>query len=189
MKKFFFLVFLLLSVNTAFLLLNSCHSCGPSLCGYYTAPVLLPMDNADSVMRMPSGDGVLAKAFLLVLTLEDTTYKCVKAPAHLPVNAAYAECIKSSRLIPIDSIVLTSDRDFDAWHPAGANLKDLFHIPDSVKTYSGYRKSEYVHLGRNNLFLLHPPSDTGTHTFTIKLFAHDSTKNLTATAAPVKLLL
>lgn len=180
-KKFLFLFTPLLFVNNLFVLLNGCssHRCQPR-CGYYTKASLIPMDNADSIARPANSSGVLAKAFYLALTLWDTSYYCARKPAPFPLSSAYAECFAYETLETPDSVVLTSDKDFDAMHPAGANLKTLFMINDSVLRYN-------LHVGINNLYLLQPPVDTGTHAFTIKLYT--GRKNLTATSLPVKLLL
>ena len=185
MKKTLLLLLVALSLNTIFLFFNACSPFRP-MCTYYTSGSLVPMNNADSIPRVADAQGVLAKAFYLDLVIWDTSYNCMRYNARLPVNAAYAEHINHTKHMRIDSIVLTSDHDFDAAHPAGSDLKNLFNKLDSTSA-----KGIFPVVGINHLYLLHTPSDTGTHIFTIRVYQSDSLirRNFIATSSPVKLLL
>jgi hypothetical protein len=130
-----------------------------------TSVSLAPFDNADSIPRVLSPDGVLARAFMLEYTLSGTlTY-----------------CSGDDDPALMDSIQLTSDRNFDALHPAGTDLKSLFIV--NKKNNGG---DDDLH----TCYLVNAPSDTGTHVFTIKIFMHDSARStFIASTKPVKLLL
>jgi hypothetical protein len=125
---------------------------------------------------------VPAKAFLLMLTLNDTTYTC--AIPHYEAGGMYtmADIVIPHKVAYIDSISITSDHDFDSTHPAGSKLNSLFNLSDTLKV-------GYVHGGGNNFYLMQSPSDSGIHVFTVHLYSSDSTRRpLTAQALPVKLL-
>lgn len=181
MKKLpLLLLVLLLSVNTIFFLLNGCCPDRGEHCGFYYQASIVAWNNADStpsIATMP----VPAKALYLDVQLVDTSYLC--STPMLPVNTAYAfKCSPFVKYEQIDSFSLTSNHDFDATHPAGTDLADVFKY-DTGKDYS-----TRISIPRK-LYLMHSPTDTGTHVFTIHLFAADPTKNLSASTLPVKLLL
>ena len=181
-SKFFFILTPLLSVNTLFVLLDSCGNDKPCQCGYYTKAALTAMDNADSIPRQPDLKGVRAKAFLLALTLWDTAWTCKAEHPIFPANAALATYLGcATPATAIDYITITSSNDYDPSHPAGTDLKDVFSI-NSTNTVE-------LHPGNNNFYLRYLPADTGTHIFTVRLLTADSSKNLTAISLPVKLLL
>jgi hypothetical protein len=151
-------------------------------CGYYYTGILTTWNNADSTAKAPDASGVLAKALLLKLTLDDSIYTCYAPCLMLPINTAYAfSCRAIPKMEKIDSFSILSDHDFDTAHPAGKELKDLF------KYYSTDKNGEFDQY--HAFYLSYNPTDTGTHTFTIKLYAANSSRNLSITALPVKLLL
>ncbi len=132
-----------------------------------------PIDNADSIEHAPYSKGVIAKAFILEYAFSIESYYCSRNS--FGFNNAYAQT-STSKTFKVDSIHLASDHDFDAQHPAGTDLKDLF-----------FKSTPYTWSGRFSL--LHAPSDTGTHVFTIKAYTTDSIGIFTASSIPVKLLL
>jgi hypothetical protein len=96
-------------------------------------------------------------------------------------GSAWAEHFSTTKFMRLDSLHLTSDHDFDAAHPAGSDLRDLFDMSDTARI-------NYLHAGSNNFYLRHSPAAAGTHVFTVQLFAADSSRNLTATTLPVTIL-
>ncbi len=173
----------LLSVNTLFVFLNSCPTKQRTICRYYTNATFTPWDNADSMPQPVGSTGVRAKAFYLELMLEDTSYICRKLRHLLPSNASYAFTPPTyNKTTPIDSFTIKSDADFDAQHPAGSDLKALFSQNDTANIEKRYKK-------KIKFYLLRLPASSGTHTFTVKLFARDTTQNVIAATQPIKLLL
>lgn len=152
-------------------------TCGRRHCSNPETAQLTPYDNADSTPHAPGAAGVKATAFMLELNINFSDYIC-KRRTSLFVSQAYAG---PAYYTPIDHVELTSDRNFDATHPAGSDLQDLFNHPN-VSALNFYTP-------KTNFYLLHPPSDSGTHIFTIKIYTIDSGRTIITTAAPVKLTL
>lgn len=169
-KKFLLLLALPLVVNFLFVRM----SCGrkPN-CFKPRSLSLTPIDNADSVEHAPNSNGVIAKAFILEYAFSIESYYC--GNSSFCFNNAYAQT-SYTKPFKIDSIHLTSNHHFDSRHPAGSNLNDLFSKPNYYTTSERF-------------YLLHVPSDTGTHIFTIKAYTTDSIKIFIASTSPVKLLL
>lgn len=185
MKKLrFFLVLPLLSINTFIFLMGGCFSRGEGYCAYYHKGSLNAYDNGDTAIRAIKNDGVKAKAMILQLELEDTIFLCSRAPIQ-SMNTAYAfkRSLKADTYTLIDSVHITSSHDFDADHPAGTNLLDLF---TSIELNAGNRS---ISGNSARYFLMHAPADTGTHIFTIHTFTDKPEHNTTISSAPVKLLL
>ena len=185
-NKFLFLLALFLSVNSFCIFLNSCSSSKSDIsCGYYTRASLMAMDNRDSIPREPGYDGVHIKTFLLALTLWDTTVGCAIKGFRFSGNAAFATYQDPHGPVKtFVSVTITSDNDYDATHPAGTDLKDLFNI-----NMNNPGDRNFFHPGTNNYYLAYPPDKEGIHVFTINLVTAKNDHNLTATSSPVKLLL
>lgn len=178
------LVLPLLSLNTGLFLMGGCFSSGEGYCAFYNKGTLTAYDNGDTAVRTIGINGISAKAMILQLELEDTIFLCYRPFAYAG-NAAYAfrRSLRADTYTQIDSVQITSNRDFDATHPAGANLIGLF---TSIELNAGNRA-----LPGNSAryFLMHSPADTGTHTFTLHTFTSNPAHNISISSAPVKLLL
>jgi hypothetical protein len=173
-KKLLILLTSYLVVNLMFVRM-SCYK-RPN-CHFPITVTLQAFDNADSLPSGPQSSGVLARAFYLEYYVNDSYYYCKNRLGIFPVNAVYAGTT-DNKIVTVDSVSLFSDHDFDAAHPAGSELVALF----SKKKYANYNANAY------RIYLEHLPSDTGTHTFTMKFYLSDSTV-MAASASPVKLLL
>ncbi len=178
------LILPLLSVNTFLFLMGGCFSKGDSpYCTHYNRGKLTIWDNANTAPHVATESGVIAKALFMQLKLKDTLYLCAR-PLMSATSAAYArKALPDPERTIIDSVQITSSHDFDAAHPAGTNLMDLFNSPDmnaGIRTISRDSATYY---------LMHAPDDTGTHIFTIHAFSAKPSQNFTVSSAPVKLLL
>lgn len=182
-KRFFLLLGLFLSLNTVVLLLDSCDSSTKTVCNchFFKSMTLSPMNNADSLPRKVGSEGVRARAFMLALTVADSIYVCNARKRLLPRNTALAifgdYCFSMG---PV-KITVTSDKDFDYAHPAGADLIDLFN--------PGARDVSALHSGTNNLYLLQSPAAEGEYRFMVTVSYSDPSRNATVITEPVKLLL
>lgn len=160
-------------INSAFMLMGGCFSKG-TYCKEYNTPSITAWNNADSTPRLADANGVLAEAFYLEIDFNDTVYSCSFVPTNPFITKTYAfkRAYNYLREEKLDSYSIISNHDFDATHPAGASLRDVFSKPQ----YDRY-------------YLIQKPADTGTHTFSVMLFVKDPDKTLIASTSPVKLLL
>lgn len=184
-KTHIFLLVPLFFINSAFMLMGGCFSVSESpYCEYYNSGYVIAWNNAGANPRLANDSGVIAKALKLNLIFNDTSYLCMVHHHYIYDGAPYAfKKPYREKFTYIDSIRIVSDNYFDASHPAGTNLMDLFSNPD---LNAGIRR---INKDTTTLFLLRPPADTGTHIFTITTYTADTLKNITLTSLPIKLLL
>lgn len=182
-KKFLALFMLFHSISLFLIVITGCVS--TPWCTYPVMATLEAFDNGDSIAHAPDITGIHAKALMLKYRTYDSGWYCMKRWQLLSTNTAYAftRARKFKPMVKIDSIHLVSDNDFDLAHPKGTNLFNLFAIPEPTPIVSRYENNDLHHL-----YLMHAPSDTGTHVFTVRIFLSDGT-SITASSIPVKLLL
>jgi hypothetical protein len=182
-KARIFLFVQLFFINSTLMLLGGCFSRNDYLyCIYYNSGNAVAWNNAQSIPTLVNDSGVIAQSLMLQLLLQDTAYLCKSTSFRYTDGAAYA--FKSeTKITYIDSIHIVSNKNFDAAHPAGTNLLDLFSNSDLK---AGIRR---IRTNSVNYSLMYPPTDTGTHTFTITTFTADTLKNIVITSSPIKLLL
>jgi hypothetical protein len=174
-RKLSLLLLSILVLHSSFILLNGCgHRCDQQ-CYYHTSAQLVVMDNSDSLPKQVSSGRVLAAALMFTINVQDTLGVCGKRNFSL-INTASAECSGHRIANSFDTFYLTSDHAFNASHPAGAVLNDLFIQSGSL-------------IRGVSLYLRVKPDDTGTHIFTVKLVPKDTSKAIIAHSLPVKLLL
>ena len=141
---------------------------------------LTPFDNAGNEPVAVTNGQVIAKAFILQLNVNDNMAICRR---EIPfMNTAYAttkdDCEDHQYKDQPVIISITSNKDFDAAHKAGTELRALFKGPDASSITAG---------NKYDFFMLHEPADTGTHIFSLKLTMQDQ-KVLEASSQPIKLL-
>jgi hypothetical protein len=182
-KARIFLFVQLFFINSTLMLLGGCFSRNDDVyCFYYKSGNILAWNNAQSMPTLVNDSGVVAQSLMLQLLLQDTSYLCQSTGHRYTDGAAYA--FKSeTKITYIDSIHIVSNKSYDASHPAGSNLIDLFSNPDLK---AGIRR---IRTNSVNFYLMYPPTDTGTHTFIITTFTADTLKNIAVTSLPIKLLL
>jgi hypothetical protein len=182
-KKTFFILALMLSLNTCALLINGCSKNGRiTYCVVHRDPSLIPYDTTGSRLVPPDTSGIFYSSLVLMLRFRDSTHTCMKNGVRGFGNMAYAIMPVTDKYTPIDSLSLTSNLDFDSIHPAGTELKYLFGIPDTFLNHGIYNPV-------NSFYLMRPPTYQGTHIFTIKIYNHGSNSPMIAVSTAVKLLL
>lgn len=167
------------------MLMGGCFSADESpYCAYFNSGYVVAWNNAGAHPRLANDSGVIAKALKLHLILNDTSFLCVAPNSYFSDGAAYAfKRAYREKFTYIDSIRITSNNYFDASHPAGTNLMDIF---SNVDLNAGVRR---ISTDTTVLYLLQSPADTGTHIFTITTYTADTLRNITVSSLPIKLLL
>jgi hypothetical protein len=161
--------------------LNGCCGKGEFYCIYLKSLSITAIDNADSVERAPVNNEVIARAMILRVAIGDSTAICRNNSYPGLGNMAYARSCRTSEYRAVSGIrqySLFSDHDFDALHPAGTDLFDIFYLSN---------KSDIATGGVFNYYCREAPADTGTHTFTVILALSNGTR-LIAHTQPLKLL-
>lgn len=191
---------MLRQTTTIILLCFCCFSCMKKA-DYREIPVTLcsidlqPIDNTGSSPQTAISDTVAAQAFGLKLQLNymDEAGICKINPmetvSFFPASYALGNNGKTAYYYvpenPIDSLFIYSTEDFDASHPAGADLSAFFSV---FKSYSysspmGYLGGERRILFENmalqpkqeevNLLLMKQPENSGNHQFTIRIYTRN----------------
>lgn len=169
-------------VHSSSMIMSGCSTANADpYCAYFYKGYITAWNSAGSKPFLVTESGVAAMELMLQVMLQDTVYLCKSSGKRYTDGAAYARKSKIS-FVYIDSIHIVSNKDFDATHPAGANLVDVFSNSD---LNAGVRR---IYTDSVALFLTRPPADTGTHIFTITTFSADALKNITISSSPVKLL-
>lgn len=157
---------------TFLLFFSGCCGCyNPSTyCTNVNSTSLTAYDNSDSVAVPANAEPVPAEAFYLELKVDNESKVCYYRKPSL-VNAVYATTCPKDKYHYLDSIIevsLTSDLDYAEGYPAGAELNELFTVPDARHLNSAARKSN------TNLYPLSLPAYGGTYTFTVRIFFADN---------------
>lgn len=184
---------ILLLVIIIFIAVFSCTKKGKTieitvkLCSFEAAL----LDNTFELPQVASKDTISAKVFGIRLSMKyvDEVSVCKINPwetfslfpscyAVGPVRTTYIHV----PLNEIDSVVIFSDNDFDAVHPAGSNLSEYFSVFKSSsyekaqKYLSGGRRisfqDEYLKTEVIDLLLMGAPENEGEHQFTIRLLTN-----------------
>lgn len=157
---------------TFLLFFSGCCGCyNPSTyCTNVNSTSLTAYDNSDSVAVPANAEPVPAEAFYLELKVDNAEKVCYNRKVSL-VNPAHALTCPTDNYHYLDSITritLTSDKDYAEGYPAGAELNELFTMPDESHLNSAARKSN------TNLYPLSLPVHGGTYTFTVRIFFADN---------------
>ena len=160
--------------------LNGCARPCERACFFIKGVKFYSLDNAGPAPKEITDGEVYAKALLLKLSIYDSVKPnyCIRTAPFL--NAAYAiykKCEPERTYSKTDSFTITSNRDFDLKHPAGADLKDIFYFSDSTITST---KHDY------EFYLLKEPEAENEHVFTLRFSLSDSTYTTQTTS--IKLL-
>lgn len=149
--------------------LSGCCGCRnqDSYCVNINGTTFLALNNSDSTSRISKDETVPGLALVLELTISNDIKMCYSKPNNYFGKTAYALTCPGDKYTHSDSIThvsITADRDFDAAHPEGAELNDLF-----------YRDTELAQTNHNeqsNTFLYYAqkaPEQNGTYVFTATL--------------------
>lgn len=174
------LLITLFFIHSSSMIISGCSTRNTDpYCAYFYKGYITAWNSAGSKPHIVTDSGVAAMELMLQVMFQDTVYLCQYSVYRYTDGAAYARKSKIS-FVYIDSVHIVSNNEFDATHPAGTNLVDLFSNSD---LNAGIYTDSVV------LFLKRPPADTGTHIFTITTFTADTLKNIKISSSPIKLLL
>lgn len=187
MQKKVTLISLLWIVFTVYITLSGCCGCGSvdskRYCISINNTTLTAYNNADS-LPVPAGNAPVAgKALLLKVEIAQNTVLCSRQRSFSPINRAYAtSCGYRDTYVELDSVVqvvITSDKVYDAAHPAGSVLNDYFHQEDSKNHDNDVAIKEF--------YALRSPYKTGVYTFTVQLLLADGNL-IEAKSEPVNII-
>lgn len=135
-------------------------------------------------------DSAVVKAtdFGIAVAFMQMSYQCREGSSFSLISTAYAykPDMDAYNMDTITSITISSDRDFDAAHPAGASLNDLFTIPDLsvINTSNAYYQNAFGF----NLYLNHAPASEQYHRFTVNATTQSSSKVYSYPYGAIKLI-
>ena len=138
MKKTFIVlgVLMLLHLSSIFLYSCKCSSDYRASCRIVYSINIETFDNGGLDEKPIVNNSVYAKALLIRLNTVDGVEFCkINRPAIWPSNKAYAMMCKQrdeQRFLVEKSLRIYANNDFDALHPAGSDLKNLFVIKGSA---------------------------------------------------------
>lgn len=177
MKKSIILLVGLLLLNTMLGMLSSCDDCNPN-------PTSINLKSITSTFKIIKGNELNSNNQLVYILSEDTIsnsgikfdslgidiiadYNSFSyTPNHNWNNAAYA-CEPAMDFSLLDSLIITSNSDYNINFPAGSNLASL------VKIRAGYSVNSYpiYELLDQNYFInfIQAPSQTSIHQFNVSL--------------------
>ncbi len=170
------------------LLLPACESTCPGPAGYVAVEGLSMIAQARPVGILAAGQQVKAQDLILRLELLERYY----TTNFLPKGgfAAWADCNPKPPIYTelVDSLVVTSENDFDSRHPAGTSLNDLLRISDSggttMLTDFLITPRSVQTIANQHLTLTVPPTSSATQRFRARI--HLTNGNVyTAVAAAV----
>ena len=130
---------------------------------------------------------IKATDFGIAVAFQQNTYQCKKSNGWM--NEAYANSPSSEyyNLDTVTSLIITSNQNFDALHPAGTSLNEYFTIPklDEFNISNNYIYQTFGF----NLYLNQAPADnTLFHTFTVTATTQSSNVPFSYTYEHVKLI-
>ena len=171
-------------------MLSILESCGckeiPEYCVKVGSLTLTPYDNGGLEAKSIENGEVYGKALKLELLLTGTAEVCYQPKPLSFFSHAYAftksKCEFFFRPDSITDYDIYSSNTYNAGHPAGSSLKDLFKSDDVeyLKTFEGDDKKAIF-------YSLEAPEDTGTHIITVMLIQVNG-DTLRANTQPLKLL-
>ncbi len=141
-------------------------------------------ENLDNTGQAPvaAQDSVYKLAYVLRIT-----YAAALDPEYKGEYDSYESPLYNND--PFTSFSVTCSTDFDASHPAGTPLNDLFSPGMDLSEEVNYEKMRYKMYYPSrpiDLWLMSPPDVEGSYQFTVE-FVCESGKILTATATPIVL--
>ncbi|PZF71120.1 DUF5034 domain-containing protein [Taibaiella soli] len=197
-KKLLSLSILFAAIWPLSALLNSCNpdNCHSRYCTYVSSLDVKIMDNGDSVPHDIVNNELYAKALTMQITVTDglstdSLWLCphiaMRSPFITTATAIYKKnCDDATGPRDLlDTFRITSNHDFDAQHPAGTDLQDIFYSSSPVKVYTGNPADHQQ--GLYTYYMRQAPSDTGTHVFTVTMHFTNG-KVMSQSTSPVKLL-
>lgn len=131
-------------------------------------------DNSDSLAVEAGDDFVFGKALMLRMSFTGSSRYCSSPRPASFITSAYAtSCGKTyvyKHLDTVASIAVYADKDYDAQHPAGTSLNDLFYMP-LVESFNARQDRPYYF----DLYALQSPAQRDSFVYTIKLVLTDGT--------------
>jgi hypothetical protein len=190
-KKALYLGLFIFSVNVVLSTLSCTRKTKiKSYCSTISAGTLTGYDESNSRTLSDSDNAVVANTLNLRLKIRSESELCMGAPMDHDLsffNRAYAAVAPNTFNLNmrLDSIVgfdVVSDKVYDDAHPAGASLKGVFSADDDYILRSlGGTNSIF------NFYCEQAPTETGIHTFTVKLIKNNGDV-ITVNSIPIKLL-
>lgn len=164
---------LLWIVFSVYITLSGCCGCGgvdsKQFCTSINNATLTAYNNTDSLPAPVGNKDVAGKALLLRLEIQQNTVLCSRQRPFSPINSAYAtSCGYRDTYIELDSVVqvvITTDKAYDATHPAGSVLNDYFHLEKSKDHDNDIVIMDY--------YALQPPAHSDSYSFTVQLLLAD----------------
>lgn len=143
-------------------------------------------DNGDSLAVEAGEDFVFGKALMLRMSFTGPRQYCNNPRPASFINSAYAtscgETYIYKHLDTIASITVSADKDYDAQHPAGTALNDLFYIPE-LNIFNLRQERPYYF----DLYALQSPAQRDSFVYTIKLVLTDG-RNVEASTKRINIV-
>lgn len=143
-------------------------------------------DNADSLAVEAGDDFVFGKALMLRMSFTGYRTYCSKPRSVSFINSAYAtSCDETYVYKHADTIVhmtIYADKDYDAQHPAGTELNELFYMPKLYVLNS--RKDQPYYF---DIYALQSPAQRDSFVYTVKLVLADG-RNVEASTKRINII-
>ena len=133
---------------------------------------------------------IAAKSLVLTVDMQATEATCRRKVSNLFITSAFACTPPLPRISfkgAITDVIITSNGDFDAAHPAGTDLADYFAIIDADDLNFYEQKNGGFNVQRS-FALKQNPAAAGRHQFTI-IYKLSNGADIQAVCSPVNLYL
>ena len=142
-------------------------------------------NNADSLAVEAGDDFVFGKALMLRVRIGGYTMYCSKPRSASFINTAYAtscgETYVYKHMDTVASVTVYADKDYDAQHPAGTSLNDLFYMP-VLESFNARQDQQYY-----DLYALRSPAQRDSFVYTVKLVLADG-RNVEASTKRINII-
>lgn len=137
---------------------------------------------------LDSNDYVSGKTLAIKVQMQSEATTCFARPSVNPFISSANACTPPPPLVSykgaIKEIIITSNADYDATHPAGTNLNEYFKSSAGDNDVNSYRFESNVSQPSVEYYMDKSPANTGKHIFTITYRMVNGTE-FTATSVPV----
>ncbi len=167
------------------LLFSGCCTERRNYCVTINQTYVAAYNNNDAEPVPANNSGVYGEALMLELNFHRNVDICYLGSNNTFFNAAYAtSCRTSEKYNFHDSVIhvaIYADKDYDAQHPAGAELNEYFKMPDVAEFNQGKENTS------TRMYALKGPEQIGGYVYTVKVLLANGTL-IEAATEPVNII-